>query len=179
MENKRYSVDKSWTLFLDRDGVINRKRDNDYVKTIEEMEVLDGALEAIKSFSNQFGRVIIITNQRGVSRGIMTSEDVNRVHEYLLDEVNRSGGRIDAVYFCPEGNGHPNRKPAPGMGHLAKADFPEIDFNKTIMVGDSVSDMEFGRNVGTKCFFLNTIDIDARLIDGRIQSLQDLLSYLD
>lgn len=179
MKNKQLKIDPSWTLFLDRDGVINKKRVNDYVKSIDELEILEGALEAIASFSDLFGEIFIVTNQRGIARGLMTNQDVEEVHAYLLNEIQKFGGRITQVYFCPDDNGSSNRKPAPGMGLLAKENYPQIDFSKSIMVGDSKSDMEFGRAIGAFNYYLNEQEIADELIDGRIQSLQGLLSIID
>lgn len=169
-------IDQSWTLFLDRDGVINKKIDDDYVKKIEEFEVIPGALETITECYKVFGRVIIVTNQRGVSRGWMTANDVNAVHNHFEQLLAEKGGKVDAIYFCPDANGSPNRKPAPGMAYQAQKDFPEIDFSKSIMVGDSVSDMEFGCAVGMTNFFISEKEIEVNKIKARLTSLQQLLS---
>ena len=141
-------IDTSWTLFLDRDGVINKKLDEDYVKTIDEFEFLPYALEAIKLFSSHFHRVVIVTNQQGISKRLMTEDDLHKVHQHLLQEVQNFGGRIDAIYHAPhlaEENSI-MRKPNIGMALKAKEEFPSIDFKKSIMVGDSISDMEFAKN---------------------------------
>ena len=141
-------IDTSWTLFLDRDGVINKKLDGDYVKTIDEFEFLPNALEAIKLFSSRFHRVVIVTNQQGISKRLMTEDDLHKVHQHLLQEVQNFGGRIDAIYHAPhlaEENSI-MRKPNIGMALKAKEEFPSIDFKKSIMVGDSISDMEFAKN---------------------------------
>ena len=141
-------IDTSWTLFLDRDGVINKKLDGDYVKTINEFEFLPYALEAIKLFSNHFHRVVIVTNQQGISKGLMTENDLHKVHQHLLQEVQNFGGRIDAIYHAPQlaEENSTFRKPNIGMALQAKEEFPSIDFKKSIMVGDSISDMEFAKN---------------------------------
>ena len=141
-------IDTSWTLFLDRDGVINKKLDNDYVKTINEFEFLPYALEAIKLFSNHFHRIVIVTNQQGISKGLMTENDLHKVHQHLLQEVQNHGGRIDAIYHAPQFAEENSimRKPNIGMALKAKEEFSSIDFKKSIMVGDSFSDMEFAKN---------------------------------
>jgi histidinol-phosphate phosphatase family protein len=146
-------VDKAWTLFLDRDGVINKKIDHDYVKNIGELEILPGVLEALYQFNNIFNKIVIVTNQQGIGKGLMTEVELTKVHEYIVYEVHNAGGRIDEIYYCP----HLKeicaycRKPNVGMALNAQKDFPSIDFSKSIMVGDSVSDMEFGE----KCGMLN------------------------
>ncbi|MEI8389946.1 MAG: HAD family hydrolase [bacterium] len=147
---KNLNIDKSWTLFLDRDGVINKRLVDDYVKNISEFEFLTGVPEAIKKFSDVFGRIFIVTNQRGIARKIMTENDLELVHGFMIDGINNSGGRIDKIYFCPHDRGENCgcRKPEIGSALKAKQDFPEVDFKKSIMVGDTSSDIQFGKNAG-------------------------------
>lgn len=148
--------DKSWTLFLDRDGVINHQIANDYVKTPAEFKFVDGVLEALAHFSELFGRILIVTNQQGINRKIMTEEQLTVLHDYMLDLIKLSGGRIDKIYFAPQlatESGY-YRKPGVGMGLHAKKDFPEIDFEKSIIVGDSETDIEFGMKLGMKTVML-------------------------
>ena len=146
----RGKIDKSWTLFLDRDGVINVRLIDDYVKNINEFEFLPGVLEAFKIFAEKFGRIIIVTNQQGVGKGLMTLQDVDMVHDFMKKEIDNQKGRIDAIYICPQLKSDPNnfRKPSPRMAYMAQHDFPEIDFDKSVMIGDSNSDIEFGKNAG-------------------------------
>lgn len=143
-------IDRSWTLFLDRDGVINRKIDNDYVRNPSQFEWLPGVLDALAYFTTRFGRIIIVTNQRGVGRGLMTIEDLESVHRVLLNEAKKHNGNVDAIYYCTDvtDEGSTHRKPMPGMAYDAQADFPEIDFSRSIVAGDSGSDMAFGKAVG-------------------------------
>ena len=143
-------IDKTWTLFLDRDGVINVRLIDDYVKNINEFEFLPGVLEAFKIFAEKFGRIVIVTNQQGVGKGLMTLQDVDSIHDFMKKEIEAQKGRIDAIYVCPQLKSDPNnfRKPSPKMAYMAQHDFPEIDLEKSIMIGDSNSDIEFGRNAG-------------------------------
>ena len=143
-------IDTSWTLFLDRDGVINVRLIDDYVKNINEFEFLPGVLEAFKIFAEKFGRIIIVTNQQGVGKGLMTMQDVDQVNSFMQKEIEAQKGRIDKIYVCPQLKSDPNnyRKPSPRMAYMAQHDFPEIDFEKSIMIGDSNSDIEFGKNAG-------------------------------
>ncbi len=145
-------IDKTWTLFLDRDGVLNKKIDDDYVRSWEQFEFLPGVKDALRDLSDIFNRIVIVTNQRGVGRGLMSENDLNNIHENLRFEVETSGGRIDAIFFCPDisDEGSTHRKPKPGMALDAKFQFPEIDFKKSIIVGDSESDMKFGENLNMK-----------------------------
>ena len=173
------NIDSSWTLFLDRDGVINRKRENDYVKNWGEFEFLPGVPEAIKKLSGKFNRVIIVTNQQGIGKGVFTAEALNETHGKMLSEITGAGGRIDKIYYCPSlaSENHPDRKPGCGMGLKAKNDFPEIDFKRSIIVGDSITDMEFGRALGMVTVFISEnkelINKNRELIDYSFGSLAE------
>lgn len=148
------------TLFLDRDGVINRHRPNDYVKTWNEFEFLPGVLQSLGSLSKKFKHIIIVTNQRGVGKGIMTEQTLQKIHGRMVREIEKSGGRIDRIYYCTDlNNDSYDRKPNIGMALRAKKDFPDIDFSKSVMIGDSESDMEFGRRAGIKlCLRIKTTE---------------------
>jgi D-glycero-D-manno-heptose 1,7-bisphosphate phosphatase len=149
------NVDNSWSLFLDRDGVINEKLDNDYVKNWGEFKFKEGALQAIAGLGKIFGRVFVVTNQRGVGLGLMTEEGLNEIHDRMHSEVISASGRIDKIYYCTAvDNCAECRKPNIGMGLRAKKDFLEIEFSKSVMIGDSISDMEFGKNLGMKTVFI-------------------------
>ncbi len=161
-------IDKSWTLFLDRDGVINVRLIDDYVKNIGEFEFMPGVPEAIAKLSKIFGRVFVVTNQRGIARKLMTIEDLRQVNDYMLDGVKKAGGRINRIYFCPHdrNEGCGCRKPDTGMALQAKKEFPEVDFKKSIMVGDSTSDLEFGKNAG-----MYTVHINGKLSLARFAEM--------
>ena len=142
------AIDKSWTLFLDRDGVINDEKHMAYINHWEEFKFYPGVKEAVKKLTEKFGRIIIITNQRGIAKGLTKLEDLQIIHTNLLKEIELAGGKIDKIYFCGDlENASPYRKPNPGMGLQAKQDFPDIDFSKSVMVGNTITDMEFGRNL--------------------------------
>lgn len=143
-------IDKTWTLFLDRDGVINEHRPEDYVKNETEFVWINGSKEAIRDLSKKFGRIAVVTNQQGIGKGMMTEYDLEKIHWKMQSEIEEIGGKIDRVYYCPHlANIQPKcRKPETGMAEQAKADFPEIDFSKSIMIGDSSSDIEFGSRLG-------------------------------
>ena len=147
--NNLKKIDKSWTLFLDRDGVINDEKQNEYIKTWEGFIFLPGVKEAIKTFTKKFANIFILTNQRGVSKGITKQEDLEVIHSNMIAELIAAGGKITKLYYCIDiNNASPNRKPNTGMGLQAQKEFPEIDFSKTIMIGNTIGDMEFGRNLG-------------------------------
>lgn len=172
-------IDKSWTLFLDRDGVINRKLDKDYVKSLNEFEFIPGALDSIVSLSDFFGRLIIVTNQQGIGKGVMTEEDLNQIHSFLLEKVRKMGGNIDAIYHAPqlEEEGSPMRKPGIGMSLQAKKDFPEIDFTKSIIIGDSKKDLEFGKRANMISILINDKSAN-KVEDYSIESLFDFNELL-
>jgi len=144
------AIDKNWTLFLDRDGVINRRIQGGYVAYWNEFEFLPGVLKALKILSPLFGRIFIVTNQQGIGKSMMTEGMLQEIHNRMLVEIQSHGGKIDGVYYCPalEEENSSNRKPAPGMAYKAKEDFPEIDLSHSIMIGDTESDVEFGIRAG-------------------------------
>ncbi len=146
-------------LLLDRDGVINVLRPNDYVKTVDEFVFCDGALEALRRLNPCFRRIVIVTNQRGVGRGLMTEADLAEIHDWMLARIREAGGRIDRIYVCTAVDpADPRRKPNPGMAREVRADFPDIDFARSILVGDSASDLEFARRAGIPAVCLRDPD---------------------
>lgn len=162
-------IDHSWTLFLDRDGVINVEKRDNYIHTWEEFVFNDGVKEAIKIFSGIFKHIIVVTNQRGVGKGTTKIEDLETIHNNMTAEIVQGGGKIDAIYFCPDlKDDSINRKPNPGMGLQAIAKFPDINPAKSIMVGNTLSDMGFGRNLGCYTVYLTTTHPDIDLSDHRI-----------
>jgi histidinol-phosphate phosphatase family protein len=162
-------INSEWSLFLDRDGVINHDKDNDYIRNADEFRMYEDTLAALATLSKIFPRIVIVTNQKGVGRGLMTENDLHSIHHLLVSEVNRTGGRIDHIYYCTDlSNDSPNRKPNPGMAFRAKQDFPAIDFSKSIIVGNRLSDMEFGRNAGMFTVFVATTHPETPYPDSRI-----------
>lgn len=180
MTLKDLNITKDWALFLDRDGVINKKLDNDYVKHWIEFEFLEGVFDALKKLDSVFGKIVVVTNQQGVGKGLYRTEDLELIHKNMLYEITYLGGRIDKVYFSPYLNSmkHPTRKPAIGMALQAQKDFPEIDFSKSIIVGDSLSDMEFGRNAGMKTVFISEEKKKDERIDMQFSSLSEFVNNL-
>lgn len=157
-------INKSWTLFLDRDGVINYEKKNDYIRNWTAFKFYEGVLESINTFSNKFGRIIIVTNQRGVGRNIMTENDLIHLHNLMKSEIETAGGRIDKIYYCTAvDNQDIYRKPNPGMAFKALVDFPEIDLSNSIMVGNKHSDMLFGRNAGMHTVYIKTTHPEQQL----------------
>lgn len=176
-------IDSSWTLFLDRDGVINVEKYQDYVYNYDEFIFYEGVLDAVKTLSELFGLVILTTNQRGVGRGLMTEADLHNIHTQMTHDMVSSGGRMDHIYYCVANDPlDPNRKPNPGMIFQAKKDFPTIDLQKSLIVGNNMSDMEFGRNAGIHTVFVRTTHPDQAFphpaIDLVFNSLPDFAKAL-
>jgi D-glycero-alpha-D-manno-heptose 1-phosphate guanylyltransferase len=152
-------IDKSWTLFIDRDGVINHEKKDDYIRNWKEFKFYDGVKDTFKIFNGKFGRIIIISNQRGIGRNLMTEDDLAEIHQKMQQEIEAADGRIDKIYYCTStDNRHICRKPNPGMAFLAKKDFPGIDFLHSVMIGNKSSDMLFGRYAGIYTVFVKTTD---------------------
>jgi D-glycero-alpha-D-manno-heptose 1-phosphate guanylyltransferase len=150
-------VSKDWTLFLDRDGVINDERFGEYVLHWGEFIFSKGVLDMFRKLSDTFHRIIIISNQRGVGKGLMTEADLQSIHLEMQREVGIVGGKIDRIYYCTEKEDTCYfRKPNPGMAFQASSDFPDIDMGKSIMVGNKPSDMRFGRSAGMFTVFVTT-----------------------
>ena len=146
------------TLFLDRDGVINKKLQGKYVCNFLDFEFMPGALKAISDLTNIFNRIIIVTNQQGIGKGIMTEADLNILHAKMSEKIKDSGGEINKIYYCP----HLQvldclcRKPNPGMILQATVDFPEIIIDDSCLVGDSDTDILAARRMN-----LEAIKVDA------------------
>lgn len=169
-------IDKSWTLFLDRDGVINIEQVGSYITAWSEFQFHDGVKEALQSLGRLFGTIVVVSNQRGVGRGIMTMDSLKEINTNMRTAVAGSGGRIDKVYSSTAINDEDhNRKPNVGMGMQAQQDFPNIDFRKSVMVGNSISDMEFGKRLNMYTVFLTTkhepVSLPHDLIDEQYSSL--------
>lgn len=141
--------DKIKTTFLDRDGVINRRMIGDYVKSWEEFEFLPGVLGALKRLRVAGHRVILISNQSGIGRGLMSHEDLENVHREMTGRIEDAGGRIEKIYYCPH---HPVdacscRKPQPGNLLKAAREY-NIDLALCFFIGDSPTDVEAGNRAG-------------------------------
>jgi D-glycero-D-manno-heptose 1,7-bisphosphate phosphatase len=144
--------------FLDRDGVLNV--DINYLHKVEDVVWIDGALAAVRRLNAHFARVIVVTNQSGVARGLYREDDVRRVHAWMAATAAAQGARIDAFYYCPHhptaGTG-PNtrpcdcRKPEPGM-LLRAIDEHAIDPALSLMIGDQASDVEAAQRAGVRGF---------------------------
>ena len=172
------NIDPSWTLFIDRDGVVNEEKKDDYIYTWDEFKFYEGVKEAFQIFHKKFGVIVMVTNQRGVAKGLTKLKDLHLIHRNMVQEIEDAGGRIDKIYVCTEMESI-NRKPNPGMGLQALEDFKEIDLSKSVMVGNTLSDMKFGKNLGVKMnVFLPTTRKEVNVNDPTIDLVfPDLISF--
>ena len=150
------SLLRNWAVFLDRDGVINRNRD-DYVKDVDEMEILPGVPKAINLLNTMNFKVVIISNQSAVSRGLITIEKLLEIHEFLKKELLQNNAKIDGIYFCPH---RPDdscdcRKPKPTLILKAAKDLG-INLSESYMIGDRESDMIAAEKAGVKFIPIET-----------------------
>ena len=116
MQLKDIDISGYDTLLLDRDGVINKLRPNDYVKCWEEFEFVPGIFEVLSKWSKHFKYIFIVTNQRGVGKGVMSEQDLLKIHQRMCEEIIAHKGRIDKIYYCTALTEEDNRrKPGNGM----------------------------------------------------------------
>jgi histidinol-phosphate phosphatase family protein len=176
-------VDKSYTLFIDRDGVLNHEKHEDYVRNWEEFDFYEDTIKALAILYPLFKKVVLVTNQKGVGKGLMSIADLENIHSNMLAAIRAGGGNIDQIFYCTDLDSDSyNRKPNPGMAFQAANLFPEIDLSKSIMVGNRISDMGFGRNAGMHTVFLATTHPETEfphpLIDLRCNNLLDFAIQL-
>ncbi|NKB76069.1 MAG: D-glycero-beta-D-manno-heptose 1,7-bisphosphate 7-phosphatase [Gammaproteobacteria bacterium] len=143
-------------IILDRDGVINQDSDN-YIKTPEEWCAIPGSLEAIARLCRADYRVVVITNQSGISRGLYSLNTLNKIHQKMIDELHVLGGEINAIFFCPhsdEANCY-CRKPKPGL-FLELADRLRCDLAGVYAIGDSIRDLQAALLSGAEPILVET-----------------------
>jgi D-glycero-D-manno-heptose 1,7-bisphosphate phosphatase len=145
------------TVFIDRDGVLNEKMpEGQYVTRRSDFRLLPGVVEGIGLLNRAGLRVVVVSNQRGIALGLYTAEDLLAVHAEFQRLLEAGGARVDGFYFCPHDKEQCNcRKPLPGLFEQAVADFPEIAAAASAMIGDSNSDIEFGRRLGMITVFID------------------------
>lgn len=143
-------------VFLDRDGVINRSfTHGHYLRHWEEVELLPGVEDAIAQLNRSGRKVIVATNQRGVALGLCTEAELQELHARLQQHLAAHGAHLDAIYYCPHDNGQCNcRKPLPGMFEQAFRNFSGASAANSVMIGDSLSDVETGQHVGMRTVFI-------------------------
>ena len=181
--NRRLSA-----IFLDRDGVLNEKMpEGSYVASWADFHLLPGVPEAIGRLNRARLRVVLVSNQRGIALGLYTAADVNAIHSAFQGVLQAHGAHVDGFYFCPHSKGECNcRKPLPGLFDQAVKDFPTIEAANSAMIGDSLSDIEFGRRLGMLTIFIDggpesqppSAQAAAELADLRFPSLAEAVDAL-
>lgn len=173
-------VDRSWTLFLDRDGVINRRIPNGYVTSVEQLELLPGVASAIARLNSIFQLTVVVTNQRAVALGLMGTEELHAIHLHLANQLREAGARIDAFLYCPhdEQDRCSCRKPRTGMLLKAVSLFPQIKLHKSIVVGDDPKDIIMGWRAG--CWTVAVGNLNTQVVEPhlRVDSLAHLAEIL-
>lgn len=156
-------MDTNNAVFLDRDGVITHDPPH-YAHRIDQLALIEGSGLAIKMLNDTRFKVIVITNQSGVAKGLYTENDIEIFNNGMIEQLKQVNAHIDAIYYCPH---HPEakmekyridcdcRKPNPGMLIKAEEKF-NIDFKSSFLVGDKWSDIEAGRSVGCKTILVET-----------------------
>ena len=146
-------------IFLDRDGVINRDpggwTEYSYVTKWDEFFFIDGSIEALKRLTNAGYKIYVVSNQGGISKGYFTQADLDRLNERMLSEIEKGGGRIDELYYCPhhDEDNCECRKPKTGMIEKAISK-TKVDLKNTFIIGDSLRDVEAGKKMGMKTIFV-------------------------
>lgn len=176
----KWNIDSSWTLFLDRDGVINERKMGGYIESVEEFKFLPKVVSTIAELSRHFQHVFVVTNQQGIGKGLMTECNLLDIHDYMVETIENAGGSITRCYFAPElkSANSEMRKPNPGMALQAQKDFPTVDFSKSIMVGDTDSDILFGTNLGMKTVRIKTIEPINVESDLTLNGLRELVEFI-
>ena len=143
-------------VFLDRDGVLNRKLpEGAYVSDWTQFQWLPGAIEAVGRLNRAGLTVIVVSNQRGIALGLYTKTQLDKIHHSMMTQLAQYGARVDAIYYCPHDVGECQcRKPDVGLFEQAMKDFPQANVHNSVVIGDSLSDIEAGRRLGMKTIFI-------------------------
>ncbi|MBU3678435.1 MAG: HAD family hydrolase [Candidatus Kapabacteria bacterium] len=170
-------------LFLDRDGIINKRIIGGYVRSPLEFELLSDVLPILVSARQKGYLLILITNQQGVGKGLMTTSDLDAVHEAMQSLLDRHGARLDAIYACTDlaASNSPRRKPAPGMLLEAIAEH-NLDAEQCWFLGDSITDAQAGKAAGVRTalvgeFSTNDADISTPNLAQMQRTLSTVLRY--
>jgi histidinol-phosphate phosphatase family protein len=181
MDSLNWNLDKSWTLFLDRDGVINERIMGDHVTKLSDFHFKENVLSAMTDLTKKFNYVVVVTNQQGVSLGKMTHNQLDEIHDYMVKEILARGGHITKVFSATELKNaeSTHRKPNPKMALMAKELFPDVIFEKSIMVGDTDTDIQFGKKLGMKTVLILTEEKTTEKADLEVHSLFELNKLLE
>jgi D-glycero-D-manno-heptose 1,7-bisphosphate phosphatase len=174
-------------VFLDRDGVLNRKPPvGEFVTRWEEFHLLPGVEDALARLNRSGRIVIVVTNQRGVALGLYSLDDVERMHRTMQAQLAVHGAHIDAIYICPHDNGQCTcRKPLTGLFEQAFQDFRRANAQNSVMIGDSLRDIQAGHALGMRTVLVEEADAPAHdlretrsLADISVRSLSEFIDIL-
>jgi D-glycero-D-manno-heptose 1,7-bisphosphate phosphatase len=176
------------TVFLDRDGVINEKApEGEYVSTLADLHLLPGVLQSIARLNRAGLRSVVVSNQRGIAKGLYSAEDVAKIHQAIQQMLREHGAKLDAFFICPHDKDECQcRKPLPGMFEQAVKAFPGVRADESVMIGDSLVDIEFGRRLGMPTILIEgdperhkpDLVEAVRLADWRVSSLPEAVDLL-
>lgn len=150
------------------------------MRSWDEFEFLDGALEGLRLLAARDVPVVVVTNQRGIARGIMTEEDLAEIHARMLEYVVAAGGRVDAVYHCPHEGGCRCRKPGPGLFELAAGEL-DLRLSETAVIGDRLSDVQAAQAIGARAVLVpsDVDEVEARVLAEHVAvDLADAVAWL-
>jgi len=140
---------RDWCLFLDRDGVINRKIDGDYVRNLTQFEWSPNAVSALKKLENWAPRIVVVTNQQGVGKGLMSAIEVDEIHMHIKNCLAMEGVNIDSIKVCPhlQSANCDCRKPSPSLVLSWLQEHPNAAASLSIVIGDSECDLKMSQNI--------------------------------
>jgi D-glycero-D-manno-heptose 1,7-bisphosphate phosphatase len=167
-----FQFNKEWTLFLDRDGVINERIIDDYVMDPKDLILTPNLIQALVVFTQHFNKIFVVSNQQCVGKGLCNLETIENVHGALNDILLKEKILISEFLVCPHkatDNCH-CRKPKSGLALQAQSKYPDIDFLKSVMVGDMLSDMKFGKNLGMTTIYVG---------DQKVPNFNEIEKYTD
>jgi len=152
------------TVFLDRDGTLNYNPG--YLKVAAELKLLAGVGPALARLKGAGAKLVVVTNQSGVGRGMITLKDLEAIHARLEGLLEQEGAALDAIYFCPH---HPDdccrcRKPEVGMVELAVSEL-QLDLRRSYLIGDHARDIQLAHRVGAKAILLTPVLLDAQSLE--------------
>lgn len=170
----------SWSLFLDRDGVINQRDFNGYILNWSDFYFTPGLLENASAINALFGQIFVVTNQQCVAKELISSADLAAMHEQMVQELATHGLQIQQVVAATERKGEEpfRRKPNTAMALEIKERFPAVDFQKSIMVGDTDSDIAFGKALGMLTILVRSQEKTTQIPDYYIDHLAELINLI-
>lgn len=164
-------------VFFDRDGIVNESPGAGYVERVADFRIIPAFIDSLRIVGQHGCAAVVASNQRCVSTGRVALETVEAIHTRLIDELREQGLDLTDIYFCPHGDEHPERKPAPGM-LLRAAREHSLDLNRSWMVGDSERDVLAGKAAGCSTVLVKT-GVEESCADFHLASMRELPDFLE